>query len=412
MPPNEDKAESFSYIGQNRQGQPITGTIDAPAIDEAQRKLESLQLRLSELKPVPRPPGARALREDDFLAFNQQLAALAAANLPIELGLRLIAEDLHSGRLAGALKDVGADLESGKSLPQAIDAHRDRFPALYSRVVDAGVRSGNLPGTLLNLSRHITLLRSLRATLWRIAAYPLAILAASAGVLVFLSFGVLPQFEAMFADFHAELPLITRAVMSFSRVIRSYEFWIGVGLVVVVGAIIWQVLGRLGLARKIVESLSLRTPLIAPVIRRSLIARWCDAMHVGIQAGLDLPAAIALAGDTIASPALRADGQALIAELNAGNSIRSAPPGKLIPVTAVAAMQLAIERNNLSETLASLSNLYQKQAELRVASVHAWLTPLLLLTVGAVIFFIILALFAPFMILIQSISGGPPKPHL
>ena len=97
----------------------------------------------------------RALGGDDFVAFNQQLAQLAKAGLPLERGLRLIAADLGRGRLARAITEVADELERGTPLAEAFDRHRGRFPSLYGRLVDAGVRSGNLSEVLLNLGRHL-----------------------------------------------------------------------------------------------------------------------------------------------------------------------------------------------------------------------------------------------------------------
>src|SRR3954471_20462247 len=149
----------LAYEAHSEGGYRVSGTIDAPDAETALLRLRSMRLRVNEVSPVvatngdaagPGAPGAgrrrRAVRGDDFIAFNQQLAHLAAAGLPIESGLRLIARDLRRGRLADTVKAVADDLDRGTPLGQAFDNHRARFPALYGRLLDAGVRSGNLAG--------------------------------------------------------------------------------------------------------------------------------------------------------------------------------------------------------------------------------------------------------------------------
>src|SRR5947209_4937845 len=95
--------QTFAYSAQSLEGQPFTGTIDAADAEDAARRLTALKLRVLELTPVRRPPRARSLTPDEFFAFNQQLAQLTSAGLPVEFGLRLIAQDMSRGRAADTL---------------------------------------------------------------------------------------------------------------------------------------------------------------------------------------------------------------------------------------------------------------------------------------------------------------------
>src|SRR3954468_18223137 len=113
-----DVAHSFAYQAQTPDGLRMSGTVDAPDVGEATRRLVELGLRVSEIAPAPRAARPRALRATDFAAFNQQLAHLAKAGLPLEHGLRLIAADLHSGRLSRTVELVAAELERGTPLEQ------------------------------------------------------------------------------------------------------------------------------------------------------------------------------------------------------------------------------------------------------------------------------------------------------
>ena len=91
---------TFAYRAQTVEGQPVTGTIDADDADQARQRLELLRLRVFELAPAGASKASGALRGEDFVTFNEQLAHLTAAGLPMEQGLRLIAQDLRRGRVA------------------------------------------------------------------------------------------------------------------------------------------------------------------------------------------------------------------------------------------------------------------------------------------------------------------------
>src|SRR5690606_6068061 len=115
-----------------------------------------------------------------------------------------------------------------------------------------------------------------------------------------------------------------------------------------------------------------------PVLKRNLVARWCDALRLGVDAGLDLPAAIELAGQAVYSRPLRADGRRLIDALASG---QAGPVHglRLLPATIPAAIAFSAQQDQLSQTLASMTRMYQEQAELRLVALPAVLTPLLLL---------------------------------
>src|SRR5688500_5693996 len=101
FPPPPPLPSSFAYQAQTVEGQSVAGTIDAPGIEHAQRLLANLRLRVLRIEPADgtRQPRTKALNGEDFLAFNQQLTHLTSAGLPVEHGLRLIAQDMRTGRL-------------------------------------------------------------------------------------------------------------------------------------------------------------------------------------------------------------------------------------------------------------------------------------------------------------------------
>jgi len=417
MTDQNQSPETFAYRAQTRDGQEISGTIDARDPDDARRRLISLQLQNVQLQPAAHPPRAAALRGEDFLVFNQQLAQLAGAGLPVEQGLRLVAREMRRGSMRQTLDLVAAELESGKTLPQAVAAYRDKFPPLYSQLIDAGIRSGNLSGILLNLGDHLTLIRRLQSILWQTLSYPVIVLVAFFGVLYFILVELVPKWEPMIGGFAGtrfwvrmagnynpqifQLPFYTRALFAVSDFVAAVPVAAvgAVAAVVAIGAILF--LRATGRNEGFTERLMLPLPLVGIVLRRNLVSRWCHAVALAVEAGLDLPAAIKLADDATASPILRADGAALIAALTAGQPISSPPPGKILPGTVVAAMEASAQRGDLNLTLRALSQMYQQQAELRLGAIQAILTPMLLLVVGVFVGGLMVALFAPLLSLLN-----------
>ena len=439
------KSATFSFQAQSDDGQRLNGTTDAADADAAIERLQAMGLRVIEVARVERPvpsalapeasvadastldasanggakpanhapgrPAARPLRRDDFAAFNQQFAQLTRAGLPVEHGLRLIAGDMRRGRLARTIEQVAQELERGTPLGEAFDKHRGQFPTLYGRLIDAGVRGGDLPGVLLGLGRHLELVQRLRAALWRAISYPLMVFVALCVVLIFLGMFVLPQFEQIYQGLYdasrqggfsltgrprqdSPLPLVTRWLM----LLTSLAPWLLALLVVIVvgGPLAWAALRARGKDRDALDRLVLPLPLIGPVLRLNLVARWCDALKLGVAAGLDLPASIELAADVTGSPSLRHDGRAMVALLESGRPLTTArSDNKLIPATVPAAIELASGHHDLPATLETLSEMYERQAESRLASLPAIITPLLVILVAGVTAFVIAGLLLP-----------------
>lgn len=424
------RSVGFAYKAQTDDGDRLTGTIEAPDAQAAMERLQGLRLRVTELAPLGRngtggngqsadasgseDKGAgknrkagRPLRGDDFLAFNQQMAQLAASGMPIESGLRLIARDLRKGRLARTVQAVADELDRGTPLGEAFERHGARFPPLYGRLLDAGVRAGDLPAVLLNLGRHMELVQRLRAALWRTLSYPLVVLVALALVLSFLGFYVLPQFAQIYEGMRfttysrgsyqtvqMTLPAITQVVMAVGRAV---PFVATTALAAWLAAMIsWGAMRARGRGQALGERVALAIPLVGRAVRASLVARWCDALRIGVSAGMPLPDAIELAADAVRSPMLRADGHVLAGRIEAGVAMGGLAGGvHVLPATVPAALDMAAGHNDLPATLASLADLYERQAEARINAIPAVLTPILVIVVAGSIGFVILGFMLP-----------------
>jgi type IV pilus assembly protein PilC len=398
---------AFAFRAQSSAGEAVTGTINAGSVDQASQQLHALHLRAIELDPVrSEPPRTRPLTGDDFQAFNMQLAHLATAGLPVEKSLRLIAQDMRTGALAQSVNQVASDLESGRTLTEAFAKHASQFPPLYSELVNAGIRSGNLSGMLLSLGRHLDLIKRLRGMLWRATSYPIMVMVSLLLVVSFLGIFVLPQFKQIFHDFRVELPLITRLVMGISDFLVSYwPILLGVILVAFVGLPLLLRLQSAMVQQRVREALLLPIPIIGPAMRRNLLARWCDALKLGVEAGMDLPAAIAMAGQAIGSPRLIADGSILADAINAGQPMAETLKTRLIPPTVTTVLTMAARNNDLPSGLNTLSVMFQQQAEMQVAMIPTVLTPILIVLIACVVGLVVMAMFAPMIALIQSVSG-------
>ena len=252
---------------------------------------------------------------------------------------------------------------------------------------------------LLNLGRHLQLQQQLGAAVWRAAVYPLAVLSCLLGVLIFIWSVLIPN-------------LNVKAEVDFLRIgdprawIVPAAQWTSYGLMVFIAAILVTAFTLIVFRRRATaEAVSLPVPLIGPVLRWSLLARWCDALQLAVTAGLDLPAAIALSADVVRSPRLSADSKKLIETLNAGHPLDTTEAGRLMPPLVPTALQLGIEQNDLPTTCQMLARTYHQQAEVRVAALPHLLSPLLLLLMALCVGLAAVAALLPLVLIINALAG-------
>jgi type IV pilus assembly protein PilC len=399
--------QAFAYEAQTLNGERFQGTLEAASAAEAQARLGALQLRVLALGAAePVKPRKGGLGADEFLIFNQQLAHLTEAGLPIEKGLRLIALDLKAGRLARAAQEVAGELEHGVPLQEAFARHATQFPPLYGKLVEAGATTGNLPGMLFNLGRHLELVSRLRRCLWRSLTYPAFVLAAVSLVFLFISLVVLPQFGQIFGDFRTTLPLLTMWIIALGHV-YPWIFGIGWGLVILVAAgdAAARLLGTRGIPW---IALLGYVPILGGILKANLLARWLDALRLGVESGLDLPRAMILAAEATGETALIRDAAAVADQVVRGLPLTGFATRR-IPATVTAAVEMVSTTGSgleFPQVIYSLSHMYEEQAEHRLRILPSILLPIYLIVIAGGVGLTITALFLPLVKLIQSVSGG------
>lgn len=414
--------ESFNYNGQTNAGQSISGSVNAPNLDDARNQLQSIGIRIYHLEPAEHAAPQKRLPAEELAVFNEQLIHLSSAGLPLERGLSLVAQDMQKGRLKSAIETLVVDLESGQSIDQAMSNHRQQFPPAYAQVVQAGIRSGNLPAILMNFGQHFQVLKRLRGELWKCCAYPLVVFVSLLGVLSVISYFVMPRYLTVAQDMwgfrtwaevygYRQPPIAPGSLPMLTMVVYYAGLAAPVLLaLLLIGAIGWTIvlrpwLSRSGREGRWIDRWLLGVPFIGSVCRDAYLARWLDATAIGVRAGQDLPASIEMAGNVVALPSLVADGGDLIHSIRSGANSLNDVKTLRIPATVTAAMDMAIRNGSLPSTLTTLSEHYQRQCDQRVRNLPLLIFPWLLLALGIVAGVVMFGLWAPIWHLFNRLMG-------
>ncbi len=384
----------FDYSGQLTSGALLQGTIEAAEYSAAEQALGQMGVRVTTLRPAQRTAFVAPLSLADLTFFNDQLAALTKARLPLEPGLRQMASDVGSRKLKRLLIDLADDLAAGMPLPQALERQKQRFPPQYAGVVAAGLKTGDLSGTLYGLTTHLRLKSGFRRVILEVIAYPLVVLVLVLGVSSFLMRYVVPLLEGLFGDLASEAGSWGRPVPGA----RAFIFTLaGVWptIEVLFGALLVLLLVLFGVTllpgtRSFRERLLRYIPGVAQVYWSSVVARFAHTSALAAYTGTPLPDLVIASGAASGSPALTETTRRVAERLSRGEALDQAVAGERdMPALWTCAVQVAAPRGDLPGALAELARTYELRAQQYVSAVRALLGPLLFLlmtiTIGGLI---------------------------
>lgn len=395
----------YQYTAQTAHGLAVTGAIDAPSTETAKKTLKLLGLEVSDIQQDPSSDKTTGrLSGDQFAAFNQQLALLTESGMPVESGLRMIARDIGQPKIKRAIESVVNRMEQGQSLDEAFAESRSSFPPMYATLIQAGTQGNQLSGVLMSLGRHLDMMRKLRAMLWRLCLYPGMLALLTIGVLVFLGVAVAPLQAVFLDEFDMTPPVITQVIIQIGQV--AIPIAIGLAVIALLVYLAILLLRGTGLGNWVIDSFIIPLPLLGSVFQRNLAARWVDALRLGIEANLDLPAAIDLASGAVNTPRLRDDGALLQKHLAEHGDLSRVKDSQLQTLTGSVptTIQFATGRGQLAQMLASLAAMYQDQSRNRLFAMQTILTPIALVVFGVVVGVILMGLFAPFLMLTSMLQ--------
>ena len=396
----------FEYQALTAGGRLMKGTVEAGSPAEAAETLQKMELRVSLLEKA-RPMQLRTpVGRNEFLLFNQQLASITKAGVPLERGLRELAHDVASKSMRQLIGDVASDLEAGVPIEEAFGKREKEFPPLYGRILKAGVETGRLSEMLTSLNRHLELAGHTRRIIFEAISYPLVILTLGAIIITGVFRFVIPQFKPVLEEMvGGRLNPLTRGVLSMAD--HVVVFWLGVGILIVAAVLGLTALASTPMGRRLREALLLRVPVIGQLYFNSILSRMAEAMAVLVGAGCDIPEALRLGAVSSGSEKLLLDSEIVAGRLEQGaNLLEAGQSARLLPRLFVYSIQLGAQRNELQDNLYSLGEMHADQARVGQAHLQIVLLPLLLMLIGGVIATAVLAMFLPMIQVVTSLSSA------
>jgi len=340
----------------------------------------------------------------EFLVFNQELATLLKAGMPLVQSLEILRVRLSHPVFRAVLDDIHQKVRGGTALSDAFAAHGDLFPSVYTASLMAGERSGNLDAVLRRFVSYSKVIDTVRSKTKSALIYPVILIGLAFALVSIIAVKVVPSFADFYASFDAELPLATRAIIAVSNVIRQQFLLIAAVLAGAVLAVLaW--LRQPGQQARLDRWL-LSAPGFGPSLHKFATSQLARTLSTLLGGGIPLVNALDIAARSTGNRYL---GEELIAVAQRvregqGFAVTLASRGT-VPDVAIKMIEVGESTGALQEMLNSLADFYDEEIETAVSRFVALIEPALLVIMGVVIAAVVLALYMPIFQL-SSLVGG------
>ncbi len=409
---------TFNYRAKKGPNEVVSGDIEAATLEEALEKLEQeglLPVHVDEVNPSGAKPQAEEKKErpapgagsappkksifgrikfSEITIFGRQLASLIKAGVPILRSLWIIREQSENTRFRDLLDHVHEEVKNGKPLSSVLVLYPKFFPPVYIAMVRAGEDSGTLQESLLRVSDYRQKQEEIFSHLRTAMAYPALMALTGVGTIVFMLTFVIPRLTTLFKSMGGHLPLPTRILMDVSSLFQRPWFWVGAAIVVLSAVIAAK--ARPAQIRFIWSRLSLQLPVVKGFVMKAELARFSRTLELLIKSGIPILRAIEITTPVLKNQVLREQFTKAQKDLTGGGSLgKSLRECEMFPLFMTNLISVAEESGKLDEAMQEIAQFYERETDEAIKVMTALLEPLMILVMGAVVGFIVIAMLLP-----------------
>jgi type IV pilus assembly protein PilC len=340
----------------------------------------------------------------DFLVFNQEMIALLKAGLPVVRAFELLLERQRNPTLRRVLSEVRERINSGASLSEAFAEQGDLFPRLYATTLRAGEKSGEIEAVLRRYLKYQKTILSLARKVVSTLVYPAILLTVSIGLIALLMVVVIPRFQEFFADFGAELPLLTVIVVNSATFLRKNILWIGGGLVLAGIVLARWLRTQAGLLHR--DAFVLTLPFVGGIFQRFATSQFTRSLATLLAGGTPLVPALENAADAIANRSISARLRDAIPKVREGGELwRALEDTRVFSDLTIEMIKVGEMSGALEEMLGSVSDFYDDEIDARLARVITFVEPAILIVMGLVIVAILGSVYLPIFSIMSQLRS-------
>jgi type IV pilus assembly protein PilC len=338
--------------------------------------------------------GPSRIKTTEFIIFNQELASLLRAGLPLLQSLDIMLERMNNPQLRRVLTDVRDKVKGGVSLSEAFRSHGDLFPRIYSASLLAGEKSGSMEEVIRRYVQYLKLTEGTRRKVTGALIYPAFLSAVLALAAAILLFHVVPTFGGFFESFQADLPPLTVALLTFANTVR--EHYLLLLFLLTLSGLAFYVWSRQKSSRATIDRIKLRLPYFGELLRLFSTSQLTRSLSTLLAGGIPLVQSIEIAAGSIGNRFVGEKVRPVADRVREGKSFAASLDGTGQFANMVVEMTKVGETTgSLAEMLGSVADFSDEEIENKLNIMMAMLTPVLLIVMGGFVAMILLALYLP-----------------
>lgn len=337
----------------------------------------------------------------EFLIFNQELAALLRAGLPLLQAIDLMLERMHPGTFRSVLTEVRDKVKSGTDLSEAFAEFGDLFPRLYPSSLKAGEKSGDLELVIRRFIRYMKLVLDARRRVFSALTYPVVLVVLSMVMIAVMTIYVVPRFMGFFTELDAELPMITQIVLGVSTFMSSN--WVLMLIVLVVAFVGLRSWGRTEPGRLALDRVKLRIPFLGSVLHRFALAEFCRSLATLLSGGIPLVPSFEIGIASVGNAYVRSKIAPTIQMVREGKPFYAAlETSGIFTDMSIDMVKVGEATGSLDEMLNSVSDFLDEQIETRMQRLLSLVEPMMLVFMGLIIAILLISIYLPMYSMLGS----------
>ncbi len=413
---------TFQYEAMDNTGREVKDTIDASTQEEAQQLIRQKGFFVTKISerskakkkgPAPKKGGRKGKKKSftigkistkQLCTFTRQLSTLQDAGLPILRSLKILHGQCKPGVLKNSLEDVVEDIESGSTLSDAFAKHPKAFDKLYCNMIKAGEAGGALEAILQRLADFKEKSQTLKRRIKSAMVYPAVVISVACLIVGFILYFIIPKFEAIFKDFGVDLPSMTKFLIHASHFVVDYFY-----VVILIPVFFWiflKLVYRNKTGAYICDRILLMIPVMGAIVEKSTVARTTRTLGTLVQSGVPILESLNIVRDTAGNMVFERAFTRIYDSIREGETIaQPLREARIVDDIVVNMIDVGEETGDLDTMLNKIADNYDEEVETLVESLVSLLEPIMIVVLGGIIGFIVIALFLPLISLISKLSG-------
>lgn len=374
-----------------------------PALSQAKQRKNKQQVDRSAVRQLKHALPFGGVSEKTIIDFTRGLAVMLKARLSLVQALDTMIGETTDSDFESVLKEVRKQVKSGQSLAESLAEHPAIFDTFYIHLVQVGELAGVLDDILFRLADYKAKRQSVRQKVKLAMIYPGMVLGVATVAILFLLLVIVPTFAEMYRDFNAELPTLTQYVLATSTWLNEHVFII----LLVVSAMGIGI--RYGLqkenVRYAVDKGKIQIPFFGELFLKSIVVRFCQTLGTLLQSGITLVDGLAILTKSSNNLLVREATENVLRSVKKGGSLGKAlKQSRVFPPIVLQMIAVGEETAELDEMLLHVADHFREEVDLKVNSMTSIIEPLLIIVLGIILGFLIVAMYLPMFELMNVIG--------